>query len=155
MKEGQEAGPTRKILVVDDNPIIRRTVYFQFKDRGFTVLMAGDIAESLAIIRSEFPDVILLDLNFPAAGLAAADSWDGYWAMDYLHWGKETKNIPIIAISSTKPAEAEPKALAAGAKAFFPKPIDKEKLLAKIQELIDGTVPHIPPTSSPTLRMSA
>ena len=57
--------PLGKVLVVDDNPIIQRTVYFALRDRGFTVVMTGEIFAALKIIREQQFGAILLDLNFP------------------------------------------------------------------------------------------
>jgi len=64
----------------------------------------------------------------------------------------ESKDIPIIAISSAKPEEVEPRVIAAGAVAFFPKPIDKDKLFAKIHKLMAEKKPSAPCPS--TLRMA-
>ena len=74
-----------KILVVDDNPIIQRVVYFALRDKGFLVLMSGTIADGLHIIRQQKPDLILLDLNFPVkdGGFGGA-AWDGFAAIEWL-----------------------------------------------------------------------
>ena len=152
----QPVAPAGKILVVDDNPIIQRAVYFQFREHGFKVIMASDLTESINTIRVERPDVILLDINFPAEGTTAG-ARDGYWAIGHLRRTDDTKNIPIIVMSTAKPEEVEPRALAAGAVAFFPKPIDKDKLLAKIQQLMaDRKLQSPSPSNStPSLRMAS
>ena len=54
-----------KILVLDDNPIIQRTMYFALRDQGYAVLLSGEIGAALKIIREQPLDLILLDLNFP------------------------------------------------------------------------------------------
>jgi CheY-like chemotaxis protein len=142
-----------KILVIDDNPIIQRAVYFQFRDEGYKVLMSGDITESLTIVRTEKPDVILLDINFPADITSGSGVRDGFWAINWLNKMDEAKGIPIIIISSDSPAESEPRALAAGAVAFFPKPLDKDKLLATVQKLMAAKKPA--PPSIPGLKMAS
>ena len=131
-------GPVHgKILVIDDNPIIQRQVYFMFRERGYKVFMSGDIAESLYIIRKEVPNLILLDINFPLeTSIDGGSSRDGYWALDWIHRIEEARQIPIVMISSDDPAHAEPKALAKGAAAYFHKPIDKERLLLLVTEII-------------------
>jgi CheY-like chemotaxis protein len=150
----EPAGPVPgKILVVDDNPIIQRTVYFQFRDQGYKVLMAGDITSALTIVRTEKPDVILLDINFPADFSAGGETRDGFWAINWLHKMEEAKGIPVIIISSASPAESEPRALAAGAVTFFPKPLDKDKLLAAVQKLMAAKKPA--PPSIPGLKMAS
>ncbi len=127
----------RKILVVDDNPIIQRAVYFALRDKGFLVLMCGTIADGLHIIRQQKPDLILLDLNFPAAEDFASAAWDGFAAIEWLQRAGESQAIPIIVISGSDPEISQPRALAAGATAYFQKPIDKAKLLAGIRVVLD------------------
>jgi len=144
----EPAATNGKILVIDDSPIIQRTVYFQFRDRGFKVLMSGNLTESLAVVRAEKPDVILLDINFPAEYSMAGEVRDGFWATKWLHQIPEVKHIPVILISSADPVEAEPRALAAGAAAFMPKPLDHAKLLALIQNLIATKKPEASAVSS-------
>ena len=142
-----------KILVVDDNPIIQRAVFFQLRDKGFKVLMCGDLTEALTVVRREKPDVIVLDINFPGEAATANGVRDGYWAVNWFQRSDESKNIPVILISSADPAEAEPRALAAGAAAYLPKPLDKEKLLATIQKLVTEKKPE--PPAAPGLKMAS
>ena len=144
---------TGKILVVDDNPIIQRAVYFQFRDKGFKVFMAGDLTQSMTTIRAEKPDVILLDITFLQEDSLTTDAHDGYWGIGWLRRMDDSKGIPIIVISGGKPEEVGPRALAAGAVAFFPKPIDNEKLLAKIREVMAQKKPESSNTSF--LRMAS
>jgi CheY-like chemotaxis protein len=126
-----------KILVIDDNPIIQRTVYFALRDRGYQVFMAGEIADALNLVRQEKPDVILLDINFPPdASVGGGGVRDGFWALDWMQRMDEVQGIPIVIISSDAPEKSETRALTAGVAAYFQKPIDKEQLAAKIAELL-------------------
>src|SRR5450756_118983 len=89
-------GPSHKVVVIDDNPIIQRAIYFTLRDKGCTVFMCGNITESLALIRRERPELIILDINFPSEGALDGER-DGYWALDWLHHQVEdAKNTPII-----------------------------------------------------------
>ena len=58
-----------KVLVIDDNPIIQRAVYFALREKVRKVLMCGDVSEALHIIREEHPDLIVLDIHFPPDGM--------------------------------------------------------------------------------------
>ncbi len=122
-----------KILVVDDNPIIQRAVFFQLRDKGYKVIMCGDLSEAMGLARREKPDVIILDINFPAESGTVRD---GFFATKFIHQNDEMSDIPVILISSADPAEASPKALEAGAAAYMAKPLDKDRLLAMVQKLI-------------------
>ncbi len=143
-----------KILVVDDNPIIQRTIFFQLRDAGYKVLTCGDLTESLGMVRAERPNVIILDINFPAEHGSLNEVRDGFWATKWFGASGESKNIPVILISSAEAAEAEPRALAAGAARYFQKPIDKTKLLALIQKLVAEKKPDNAP-SVPVLKMAS
>ena len=132
----EPTGPVHgKILVIDDNPIIQRAVYLMFRDRGYKVLMSGDFADALSVVRYEHPNLILIDINF-SAGNSILNADDGFSATDWLLQIPEAKDLPVIIISSTSPAEAEARALAAGAVAFLQKPFDSEKLFALVKKYI-------------------
>jgi two-component system, NtrC family, response regulator len=121
-----------KILVIDDNPIIQRTIYFALRDKGYKVFMSGEIADALNIVRKEQPDLILLDINFPPD----AASRDGFWALDWMQRMDEAKDIPIVVISGDAPEKSSARAIAAGAAAYFHKPINKDELAAAIAGLL-------------------
>lgn len=94
MNPGPAASPG-KILVIDDNPIIQRTLYFALRDKGYSVLMSGDITEALQIVRKEKLDLILLDINFPPDGSLYGGVRDGFWALDWMKRMDEVKHIPL------------------------------------------------------------
>lgn len=134
-----------KILVVDDNPIIQRAVFFQLRDKGYKVTMCGDLTEAMGIARREHPDVVVLDINFPTE---SGTLRDGFFATKLMHQNAELKDVPVILISSADPAEAGPKAAEAGAAGYLAKPLDKDKLLALVQKLIADKKSPTPPTDS-------
>ena len=134
-----DANPkVQKILVIDDNPIIQRALYFTLRDRGYHVLLCGDVDESLTVVRRERPDLILLDINFPL--MVVGDKRDGFWALGWLRHMEEARNTPVIVISTNPPEQSEGEALAAGAAAYFHKPIDKHELAAVGDHLLDKPV---------------
>jgi len=110
-------------------------------------LMSGDVTEALTVVRHEKPDVILLDINFPDDFSVSSETRDGFWAINWLHRMEEAKDTPVIIISSDEPAKSEARALAAGAAAFFTKPLDRDKLLAAIQKLLSAKKPAAPAAS--------
>ena len=128
-----------KILVVDDNPIIQRTVYFALRDKGYTVLMSGTIADALNTVRKERPNLILLDINFPPEfSLGGGGVRDGFWALDWMRKMDEVKGVPIVIISGDDPVTASPRAQAAGADGYLHKPITNEQLALTVAELLHG-----------------
>jgi CheY-like chemotaxis protein len=141
----------RKILVIDDDPIIQRTVYFALRDKGFLVLMSGTISDALVLIHQQKPELVLLDLNFPAdsSDLGVSLS-DGLAALKWLQRTEYARNIPIIIISGANAEASRPQALAAGAVAYFPKPIDKEQLQTTILAILGRTA--LNPSTRPVAR---
>ena len=126
-----------QVLVIDDNPIIQRTLYFALRDKGYAVQMCGEISEALKIVRQGHLDAILLDLNFPPdPSVNTTSTHDGFWALGWINRMHEVKHTPIIVVTSDPPEKSKAQALAAGAAAYFQKPVDKELLAATLASLL-------------------
>jgi CheY-like chemotaxis protein len=131
----------KKILVVDDNEVILKTLSFKLKANNFDVVTAMDGSEAVGAVRKEKPDAILLDINFPPdVAHGGGVPWDGFRIIAWLRRMDEAKNIPIIIISGGEAAKFKDRAIAEGALAFFPKPIDHDALLKLLQQTLGGTV---------------
>jgi chemosensory pili system protein ChpA (sensor histidine kinase/response regulator) len=124
----------KKLLVVDDNEVIVKTIAVKLKSAGFQVFTATDGSEAVAQVRKEKPDLILLDLGFPPD--LGGVQWDGFRIMEWLRRVDESKKIPIIVITGGAGDKDKERALASGAVAFLYKPIDHEELL----KLVKATV---------------
>lgn len=135
------AGRRRKILVVDDNVIIVKTLAFKLKANGYDVLTALDGAAAVSNVRKERPDLILLDISFPPdVGHGGGVPWDGFLIMHWLRHIDEGRNTPIVVITSSDPVKYEGRALNAGAVAFFHKPLDHDALINVIRQTL-GEIP--------------
>lgn len=130
-------GKNRKILVVDDNPIVLKAFDLKLKAFGFNVLTATDGSQAVSIARQEKPDLIVLDINFPPDVGNSGLQWDGFNIMEWMGRFKEVSHIPVIIITSAEPGKVKDKALAAGAVAFFQKPINHEEFLQTIQKVFE------------------
>jgi CheY-like chemotaxis protein len=135
----------RKILVVDDNAVIVKTLSFKLKASGFDVCTAMDGADAVSKVRTERPDLILLDISFPT-DVGGGVAWDGFLVMDWLRRMEEAKHTPMIVITGGDPVQFEKRALDAGATAFFHKPLDHAGLIDVIRRTLRGI--SIPPPSS-------
>ncbi len=127
-------GQNRKILVADDNAIVLKAFEQKLKANGFTVFttpsaetVAGRVAETGA-------ELIILDINFPAAN--AGLEWNGFSVVGWLRRFPELAQIPVILISGADSAKFKEKSLAAGAVAFFQKPVDFKQLLNVIVQTL-------------------
>jgi len=118
-----------RILYVEDND---DNVYM-LKTRldllgAHEVLVAADGEKGVSMAKAEKPDLILMDLELPVV--------DGWEAARRLKADPATCGIPIIALSAHALAGAREKALAAGCDEFDTKPVEFDRLLAKITRLL-------------------
>ena len=118
-----------KILYVEDND----DNIFMLKNRliraGHTVVVATDGAQGVAMALSERPDMILMDLSLPVL--------DGWEATRRIKAARDTKHIPVIALTANAMAGDREKALAAGCDDYDTKPIELSRLLEKIKDLAE------------------
>jgi CheY-like chemotaxis protein len=117
-----------KILLVEDNEMNRDMLARRLEKRGYTVVIAVDGQNGVALARSEKPDLILMDMSLPII--------DGWEASRQLKADPAMAPIPIIALTAHAMAEDREKALAAGCNEYETKPVDLANLLAKIEVLL-------------------
>jgi two-component system cell cycle response regulator len=120
-----------KILVVDDNEIILKTISLKLQGAGYKVITALDGSGAVTAARKEIPDLILLDINFPPD--VDGVPWDGFRIMEWFHRLDTSKKIPIIIITGLEDDKNKDRASSGGAVAFFHKPIDHDDLLKVIR----------------------
>ena len=134
-----QAGAPAKILVVDDNEVVVKTICLKLKGAGYQVATAQDGAEAMSIVRMEKPDLILLDITFPPD--VAGVPWDGFRIMEWLHRVDDSRRIPIIIITGGEDVKNKERAMASGAVAFFHKPINHDDLLKVIRATLGSSTP--------------
>jgi two-component system, cell cycle response regulator DivK len=119
-----------RILYVEDNDdnVYMLKMRLELADE-FEVLVAEDGEKGCAVAASERPDLILMDLEMPVI--------DGWEATRRLKSRAETRDIPVIGLSAHALAGEREKALAAGCEDFDTKPVEFDRLLAKIKKLLE------------------
>ncbi len=117
-----------KILLVEDNEMNRDMLSRRLEKRGYTLAIAVDGGVGVALAKSELPDLILMDMSLPVL-----DGWD---ATRQVKADAATKHIPIIALTAHAMESDRQKALAAGCDDFDTKPVELNRLLLKIEELL-------------------
>ena len=123
----------KKILIVDDSPIIRKALAMKLNASGYAALTAEEGGEAVKIVRSHKPDLIILDVSFPPdVAHGGGIPWDGFLIMDWLRRMDEARDVPVILISSTNTQQIRDRALKQGAAWFFGKPVDHDDLLGAI-----------------------
>lgn len=113
------------ILLVEDNEMNRDMLSRRLTRRGYDVAIALDGAEGVRMARETRPDLILMDMSLPVL--------DGWEATRRIKADAETVAIPVIALTAHAMTDDEAEARAAGCDDFDTKPVDLERLLAKIE----------------------
>lgn len=121
--------PTR-VLLVEDNELNRDMLSRRLTRRGFHVVTAIDGEGAIQLTDESKPDLILMDM-----GLPGMNGWD---ATRKIKANPETRAIPVIALTAHAMSADREQALAAGCDAFETKPVELDRLLATIQDLLSG-----------------
>ena len=132
----------RKILIVDDSVIILKAFSTKLRASGYEVITAADGSDAVSTARQHKPDLIILDISFPPdVGHGGGVPWDGFLILNWLQRMKMDKTPPVIVVTGADPNQYKARALAAGAYAFFQKPVDLEELLGTIRQAL-GEAPN-------------
>ena len=118
---------TGTILLVEDNELNRDMLIRRLNRAGREVIPAGDGQQALALMRSEQPAVVLMDMNLPVM--------DGWTACRKAREDEQIKHIPIIALTAHASDADRLNALDAGCDDYATKPVDFPGLLIKIEKL--------------------
>jgi len=124
----------KKILIVDDDGVVVTSLAIKLKAQGYDVLKAQDGSTAVNTIRTQKPDAILLDINFPPEFMAV--TWDGFQIMEWLRRLEEGSNIPIFIITGGDPEKYVSRARDLGASAFFRKPVVHEQLVTALRRVL-------------------
>ena len=119
-------GPSRTILIADDNTINRTVVKNMLVPLGFEVIEAADGCEVLDKLVSGIPDLILMDLRMP--------EMDGFEVTQQLRQQPAFKHIIVIAISASVFKQTRQESFNAGCNDFLSKPFYTDDLLGKLHE---------------------
>src|SRR5207253_2989688 len=126
----------KKIIIVDDDRETREMLKMALELEGYEVSQAANGLRLISTLHVDRPDLILLDVMM---------SWiDGFELCRAVKKNDEFRDIPVIFISAEKTANDIRTGLAAGASDYFSKPIDMERLLSRIAELIGPAAPATP-----------
>ena len=129
------------VLIVEDVPDILRLLEETLKFKGYQAVTAFNGQEALEIIRRQRPSLVITDIMMPKL--------DGFGLVHRLRINPETRDIPVIFLTATYVAlEDKAFALNIGATRFIEKPVNFERFLETIEELMTSRVP------APALTMS-
>lgn len=120
----------KKILVVDDEPSIRKLLKVALGNRGFEVIEAEDGLAAMGMVAAENPDLIVLDVMMP--GLT------GHQVHDKLRQNPQTKELPILFLSAAGTFEEQHREIAADPFSdYLPKPFKPSDVAEHIASMLD------------------
>ena len=122
-----------KILLVEDNEMNRDMLTRRLERKGFEVVIAVNGQAGIDMASSANPDIILMDLSLPVM--------DGWEATRRLKADSATQSIPVIALTAHAMSGDEVKARAAGCDDYDTKPVNLNRLLEKIGNLLGDGAP--------------
>ena len=119
------------VLIVDDDPVVRRMLQLSFESEGFDVSTAGDGLEGLESMRASKPDVVILDIMMPKL--------DGMRVLDELNNDDNLRGTPVILLSAKATSLDVELGLKAGATDYVTKPCDPIDLVDRVRSALAKT----------------
>jgi len=114
------------ILIVEDDPSIRKLVRVNLAKRGYTISEAEDSHQAIALFQKVPVDLVVLDLLLPG----------GLSGVDVCTWIRARSDVPIIVLSARLEEDLKVAALDAGADDYVTKPFGQEELLARVRAFL-------------------
>lgn len=118
----------KKILVIDDEPLVVEVLKIRLKMNNYEVITASDGTEGIERAVTEKPDLIILDVVMP--GL------DGYQVCQKLKEDTNTKTIPVIMLTALGQSPGRKKGYSSGAQDYIFKPFDDQELLNSVEKAL-------------------
>jgi DNA-binding response OmpR family regulator len=122
---------TRKILLVDDEPYIIKSLSFVLEKKGYNVLCANNGDDAIDKIKSYKPDLVLLDVMMPKK--------NGYDVCVEVRKYQEFRDLYIIMLTAKSQDVDKEKGFQAGANEYLTKPFSPVKMLQRIEEIFNDT----------------
>ena len=124
---------SKKILLVDDDALMRRSLAFNLEQAGYSAQTAASAEDALGIVRLSPPDLILLDIGLP-----------GMDGLDALRTIRDEYGVPVVMLTARRRELDQVLGLELGADDYVTKPFDLDVLLARIKAVLrrshDGAV---------------
>jgi two-component system, cell cycle response regulator DivK len=114
-----------RILLIEDNELNRDMLSRRLERKGYEVAVAADGRQGVTMAQNGSFDLILMDMSLPTL--------DGWQATRELRADERTRETPIIALTAHAMAGDRENALAAGCNDYDSKPVDLQRLLAKVE----------------------
>ena len=128
--ETKSEKPAKRILVVDDDPMVVKVLREPLVKAGYDVLVAHHGLEALQVVKSCTPDLIILDILMPLL--------DGFRTARILKFDKRFRNIPIVVLTSRATEGERKMGEQVGANEFLYKPFRPPQVLNIVQRYLNA-----------------
>lgn len=129
MSDSEITTPLRA-LVVDDSTTIRRLMDLTLRPFGIDVEFADNGEDALTLVRNHRYNIVFLDIMLPGI--------DGYRVCKSIKAEKNTRDIPVIMLTSKDTAFDKVRGIMAGTDVYLTKPLDRERLIAALNKCVSG-----------------
>lgn len=123
-----DAGPLARILIVEDDEGVRRSLHLALRDEGYAVEEVGDAEAALARMASQEPDLVLVDIMLPRVS-----------GLELCRAIRQSSQVPIILVTARDDSHDVVAGLEAGADDYVTKPFVFKELAARIRALLRRT----------------
>ena len=143
-EEAIDAVPDEKVVVlVDDSISVRKFVGRMLEKAGYRVKLASDGLEALEIVTQTRCDLVVTDLEMPRT--------NGYELLNHLRQSPQTRNIPVMVVTSRAGAKHRERAMKDGAAAFLIKPVQEDQFITAVTKLIGSAQDRVQATGGQEL----
>jgi two-component system OmpR family response regulator len=118
---------TTRVLLVEDDPAVRRILALQLETRGFTVRSAADGAEGFRALQEALPDCVVLDLMMPVM--------DGFELLKRIRSLGRTANLPVLILTASEDERHRLRTQQYLADAYLSKPYELDRVVVMINRL--------------------
>jgi CheY-like chemotaxis protein len=115
-----------KVLIVEDDKIVRSGLKSLMTTEGFETFVTEDGAEAIKLASQHIPDVVICDIAMPVV--------DGYEVLKSLRSNPQTAHIPVLFLTAKITKEEEAKGLAMGANMYLKKPMWPEEIFEAVKQ---------------------
>lgn len=117
-----------RVLVVEDDPSIRRILMFQLEAAGYKALEAADGVAALELLERDVPDLVLLDMMMP--------NLDGRAVCRAIRADRRLQHLPVVFLTANATIDAKLEGLDDGANDYLTKPYERKEMLLRVKNLI-------------------
>lgn len=121
-----------RVLIIDDSPTVLTFMRKIFSSAGYVPLVAANAERGLEMMRTEPPDLVVLDVIMPGM--------NGFAALRHIRRDPDVKHVPVIMMSGNEQATEQFYVMRIGADGFMTKPFSRFDIFSRIEKMLDSNL---------------